>query len=79
MELGFELLLGLHSWKTGTLPLSHMSSSFAMIILEMESYQTVCMGYLGTSILPILASKVAKITDMSYLHPAKSLKDRHLL
>jgi hypothetical protein len=43
---------------------------FALVILEMEVSWSICLCWLQTTILPISASQVARITGMSHLHEA---------
>jgi hypothetical protein len=38
--------------------------------VEMESHNLFCLGWPGTSILPISASQVARIVGLSHQHPA---------
>jgi hypothetical protein len=70
VRLGFELTAShLQSWCSTTqdIPPIH----FALVILEMDSTQTICLGQPLTVILLISASQVARLVDMSHqLHPA---------
>jgi hypothetical protein len=46
---------------------------FAVIILEMEVSQPICLGWPWTTILLTSASQVSRITDVRHWHPANSM------
>jgi hypothetical protein len=68
------LNLGLHACKTGILPLEpHLQSILLLLFFWRwggEVLQTICLGWLQNSILPVSASQVARITGVSHRCPA---------
>jgi hypothetical protein len=50
--------------------LSHTSSPFALVIVEMGYHELFCLGWSWKAIVLISASQVARIIDLSHWHLA---------
>jgi hypothetical protein len=66
------LYSGLCTAKLAFYLLSHSSRPFCSSYFEDRVLWTICQGWLWTTVLPISASQVTRITDISHQHPAHS-------
>jgi hypothetical protein len=48
----------------------HLQPIFALVYFGEGISQTICLSWLPTTVLPISASHIARMTGMSHQHPA---------